>query len=342
MHISEFDYDLPPELIAQEPLAERDRSRLLVVDRRQGSFQERVFSDIATLLGRGDLLVLNDSRVFAARLRTKRASGRKVEVLLLGPAPSGNWHALVRPSKAVRVGEDLLLPDGGRIKVLDREADGMTRQVAFPDGGDAFEIAEKFGSPPLPPYIRREPAPEDRSRYQTVYAREQGSAAAPTAGLHFTEELLGACAARGIGIARVTLHVGTGTFLPVRTERLDEHRMHPEFCTVPADTLAAIARTKAGGGRVVAVGSTSVRSIESALRHAAPGVGFSGWTELFIRPPFEFRGVDALVTNFHLPRSTLLVLVSAFAGRELTLRAYAHAVEERFRFYSYGDAMLIF
>jgi S-adenosylmethionine:tRNA ribosyltransferase-isomerase len=328
-------------LIAQEPLAVRDRSRLLVVDRKRGTFEERVFGDVVTLLAPGDLLVVNDSRVFAARLRTKRASGRRVEVLLLGPAPSGNWHALVRPSKAVRVGEDVLLPDGRKIKVLDRDADGMSRQVAFPDGGDPFDIAAKFGAPPLPPYIRREPAPEDRDRYQTVYAREQGSAAAPTAGLHFTEELLASCARRGIGIARVTLHVGTGTFLPMRGELVEEHRMHPEYCTVPAETCTAIARAKANGGRVVAVGTTSVRSIESALRHAAPGTGFCGWTDLFIRPPFEFKGVDALVTNFHLPRSTLLVLVSAFAGRELALRAYAHAVTQRFRFYSYGDAMLI-
>ncbi len=341
MDIAAFDYELPPELIAQEPAPVRDRSRLLVVDRRTEAFGERVFADLPALLDPGDVLVLNDSRVIAARLAARRATGRAVEVLLLGPGPGGNWRALVRPSKAVRPGEAVLLPDGRALTVGAHEPDGESRGIVFPPGADPFEIMERFGAPPLPPYIRRAPEPQDRGRYQTVYARERGSAAAPTAGLHFTEELLAACEARGIRVARVTLHVGIGTFLPMRADTVEAHRMHAEHCTVPAAALAEIGAAKARGNRVVAVGTTAVRALESAFLNGAPAEGFSGWTDLFIRPPFDFKAVDALLTNFHLPRSTLLVLVSAFAGRELVLRAYAHAIEQRFRFYSYGDAMLI-
>ncbi len=341
MDIAAFDYELPRELIAQEPAAVRDRSRLLLVDRKTETIGERVFGDLAGLLDPGDVLVLNDSRVIAARVAARRATGRAVEVLLLGPGPGGNWRALVRPSKAVRPGEAVLLPDGRALTVGGHEPDGESRGIAFPPGTDPFEIMDRFGAPPLPPYIRRAPEPQDRGRYQTVYAREPGSAAAPTAGLHFTEELLAACEARGIRIARVTLHVGIGTFLPMRTETIEEHRMHAEHCTAPAAVLAEVAAAKARGNRVVAVGTTAVRALESALLNGACGEEFSGWTDLFIRPPFSFKAVDALVTNFHLPRSTLLVLVSAFAGRELVLRAYAHAIEKGFRFYSYGDAMLI-
>jgi len=340
MDITAFDYELPPELIAQQPAPVRDRARLLVVDRRAGTFGEGVFADLPGLLAPGDVLVLNDSRVIAARLAARRATGRAVEVLLLGPGPGGNWRALVRPSKAVRPGEAVLLPDGQALTVGALEPDGESRGIAFTPGADAFAIMERFGAPPLPPYIRRPPGPRDRGRYQTVYATELGSAAAPTAGLHFSEDLLAACAARGLRIARVTLHVGIGTFLPMRTDTVEAHRMHAEHCAAPAAALAEIEAAKARGNRVVAVGTTVVRTLEAAFLNGAPREGFAGWTDLFIRPPFEFKAVDALVTNFHLPRSTLLVLVSAFAGRELVLRAYAHAIEKRFRFYSYGDAML--
>jgi S-adenosylmethionine:tRNA ribosyltransferase-isomerase len=341
MRVADFAYDLPQELIAQEPLAERDRSRLLVLDRRTGIATDRMFGDLPALLAPGDLLVLNDSRVFPARLEAHRRTGRRLELLLLGAGPGGAWRGLVRPSKAVRPGEPVVLADGTEVVVGDLEGDGISRALTFPPAIDPFEVAERLGETPLPPYIRRRASPGDRARYQTVFARERGSAAAPTAGLHFTPELLERLQGAGIGLGHVTLHVGAGTFLPLRAEIVEEHRIHAERCAVSPELLAAAARTRAQGGRVVAVGTTVVRALETAARRGDPAKGYAGWTDLFVHPPFAFQAVDALVTNFHLPRSSLLVLVAAFAGTELILRVYREAVARRYRFYSYGDAMLI-
>ena len=342
MDVKEFHYELPGELIAQEPLAERDRSRLLVLDRADGGIRELVFAELPSLLRPEDLLVLNDTRVFAARLQARRRTGRRIELLLLGAGPGGAWRALLRPSKAVKPGEEILLPDGSGLTVGEVEADGISRSVSFPPGTDPFEISERFGETPLPPYIRRKAEEGDRSRYQTVFARRKGSAAAPTAGLHFTEELLRRIEEGGARIAYVTLHVGAGTFLPVRTERVEDHRIQEEFCTVAPEVFSAAEKTRSKGGRVVAVGTTVVRALETAFRRGDPERGFTGWSDLFIYPPFEFKCVSAMVTNFHLPESSLLMLVCAFAGKERVLAAYREAVKRRFRFYSYGDAMAIF
>ena len=341
MKLTDFSYDLPEDLVAQQPLAERDRSRLLVVERGGPGTDECIFAAVPSLLEPGDLLVVNDSRVFPARMRARRKTGRSIEVLLLGPGPGGPWRALVRPSKTVRPGEELLLRDGTTFVVGEREADGISRTVTFPEGTDPFDVAERFGETPLPPYIRRGVAGEDAGRYQTVFARLKGSAAAPTAGLHFTEETLVQIRARGITTAAVTLHVGAGTFLPVRTPVVEDHPMHEEFCTVGPELFEAVAQTRKAGGRVIAVGTTVVRALETAARRGVAENGYSGWTDLFIYPPFTFRWIDAMVTNFHLPESTLLMLVCAFAGTECMLRAYREAVTRRFRFYSYGDAMFI-
>ncbi len=341
MFVTDFTYDLPAELIAQEPLAQRDQSRLLRLDRSSGSLSEHGFAELPELLDPGDLLILNDSRVFAARLWARRRTGRRIEVLLLGSGPAGSWRALLRPSRAVREGEELVLADGTAVTLLGREGDGISRTVVFPADVDPFEIAEKVGEPPLPPYIRRAVQREDRGRYQTIYAREKGSAAAPTAGLHFTTQVLDRLRARGITTAFLTLHVGPGTFLPIRSDTVEAHRLHEEFCVVKPEVFRAVERTRQHGGRVVAVGTTVVRSLETAFSRGDPERGFAGWTDLYIYPPFEFACVTGLLTNFHLPRSTLLVLVCAFAGKNHILRAYREAVKRRFRFYSYGDVMLI-
>jgi S-adenosylmethionine:tRNA ribosyltransferase-isomerase len=311
------------------------------VDRSSGALCEHGFADLPDLLDPGDLLVLNDSRVFAARLWARRKTGGQVEVLLLGSGPAGVWRALVRPSKAVRVGEELVLPDETTFAVHQREADGISRSVEFPEGVDPFEVAARFGEPPLPPYIRRKPRVEDQRRYQTIYAQEPGSAAAPTAGLHFSTEVLQRLRERGIETAYVTLHVGPGTFLPIRARTVEDHRVQEEFCVVGPAVFHAVARARQGGGRVVAVGTTVVRSLETAFRRGDPEKGFADWTDLYIYPPFDFACVTGLLTNFHLPKSSLLVLVCAFAGKEIVLRAYETAVKGCFRFYSYGDAMLI-
>jgi S-adenosylmethionine:tRNA ribosyltransferase-isomerase len=341
MNLDDFAYELPEELIAQEPLADRDTSRLLVVDRARDTIAEHVFAELPAFLQAGDLVVLNDSRVFPARLAARRRTGARIELLLLRSGPSDSWRALVRPGKAVRDGEEILLADGTAVVVGGRALDGASCTVTFPPGVDPFEVADRLGTTPLPPYVRRPATNADRGRYQTVYARERGSSAAPTAGLHFTPALLDRLRGRGADIAFVTLHVGAGTFLPVRTRIVEAHRMHEEFCRVEPSTFAAVERARGAGGRVVAVGTTVARTLETALRRGSPERGYSGWTDLFIYPGFVFEGVDVLLTNFHLPRSTLLLLVCAFAGRERVLRAYQEAVERRFRFYSYGDAMLI-
>ena len=354
MDLAEFDYALPEELIAQAPLADRAASRMLVVDRARGAWEDRQFRELPAFLGPGDCLVLNDSRVFPARLFGHRAGvhalpiGKKnparreyltgeVEVLLLRPVDSGakSWEALVHPGKKMRVGERVRFPGGLEAEVIARGEFGE-RTLRFHTEGDVYEAFEKIGHVPLPPYIKRQDEAADRERYQTVFARERGSAAAPTAGLHFTPQVLEACRARGADIAFVTLHVGLGTFQPIHSERIEEHHLHSEHYRITADNAARMRDAR----RLVAVGTTSVRTIESAMR----GGGLresSGETGLFIYPGFEFRATGAMLTNFHLPRTSLLLLVCAFAGKDLALAAYRHAVAGRYRFYSYGDCMLI-
>ena len=331
MLLGEFDYHLPPELIAQEPLADRAGSRMLVVDRETGTWDDRLFRDLPSYLHPGDCLVLNDSRVFPSRLLGVRERGSgKVEVFLTRPiSPDGlTWEALVHPGRKMRMGERVVISEDLTAEILGRGEFGE-RSVRLHSRGDLFAVLERVGHVPLPPYIKRADTDEDRARYQTVYARERGSVAAPTAGLHFTPEILDACRAAGAEVARVTLHVGLGTFQPLRTEVLEDVRLHKEFFTVPVETRHAMER----GSRVVAVGTTSVRAIESDPSRPE--------TELFIYPGFHFRHTGAMLTNFHLPRSSLLVLVCAFAGKDLALAAYRHAVEKNYRFFSYGDCMLI-
>jgi S-adenosylmethionine:tRNA ribosyltransferase-isomerase len=351
MDLAEFDYHLPEELIAQEALADRAAARMLVVDRRGGRWEDRQFREFASFLGPGDCLVLNDSRVFPARLFGHREGVRslaigkhnpkrheflsgEVEVFLLrARAPGGReWEALVRPGRKMRLGERIHFEGGLEAEIVARGEFGQ-RTIRFAGEGDLFEAFERIGHVPLPPYIKRPDRPGDRERYQTVFARETGSAAAPTAGLHFTTEILDLSRARGAEIAWVTLHVGLGTFQPLHAEQLEQGRLHSEWYRITSENEARI-RT---ASRVVAVGTTSVRTVETAWRTGA----MSGETDLLIAPGFEFRRVGALLTNFHLPQTSLLLLVAAFAGKDLALAAYRHAVEARYRFYSYGDCMLI-
>ncbi len=336
-----FDYSLPPELVAQSPTP-RGAARLLVVPRDGGPFRHQSVADFTSHLDRDDLLLLNDTRVLAARLEARRASGRRFEVLLLEPLASGCWEALLRPSARARVGECLTLADGGQITLAERLGDGRWR-LTFADPVSE-ERLEAIGAPPLPPYISRPDGPtaEDRAAYQTVFARAPGAVAAPTAGLHFTAAMLADIAARGVEPHFVTLHVGIGTFRPVTAVRLADHRMHSERYCFTDDTAAAVNRAMSEHRRIVCVGTTSVRALEGALAAGAGRVA-PGWatTDIFITPGYRLRGVGALLTNFHLPRSTLLMLVSALAGRERVLAAYAEAVGERYRFFSFGDAMLV-
>jgi S-adenosylmethionine:tRNA ribosyltransferase-isomerase len=360
LRVADFNYNLPAELIAQQPPAERGMSRMLMMDRRTGALRDDFFSGFGANLRRGDLLVLNDSRVIPARLYARRTLLRdhekptgRIEVMLLEPAGEDQWRALVRPGRKVAIGERLIFPARtGEIvleaEVLERGKFGERllefappRGTSSPD--DFFAVLERIGHMPLPPYIRRDDADADRERYQTVFAHERGSVAAPTAGLHFTAQALEAIAGRGVEIARVTLHVGLGTFAPLRVERLDEVSLHRERYTIGAAAADAVNRAVTESRRIVAVGTTVVRTLESAAL-AAGGEQIrphSDATEIFISPGFEFRLVGALLTNFHLPQSSLLMLVSAFAGREHILAAYRHAIQERYRFYSYGDCMFI-
>ncbi|HEX6088863.1 MAG TPA: tRNA preQ1(34) S-adenosylmethionine ribosyltransferase-isomerase QueA [Gemmatimonadales bacterium] len=339
---SDFDYSLPPELIAQTPATERGGSRLLVVDpvaEAAARFADLTFSRFPSLVSPGDLLVLNTTRVRHARLLGTRPSGAPAEVLLLHPAESGAWLAMGKPGSALREGKRIRLGPGAEIETVAVREDGQ-RVVRFV-GLEASAAIARYGQLPLPPYISRAPGPEDEQRYQTVYAEREGSVAAPTAGLHFTEGMLQALEKRGVRIARLDLEVGPGTFKPVETDTLAEHPMHAERFEVPEETAAAIADTRAGGGAVWAVGTTVVRALESAADESGavrPGMAD---TRLMITPGHRFRVVDRLLTNFHLPRSTLLMLVAAFAGYDTTMAAYAHAVRERYRFYSYGDAMAV-
>lgn len=351
MRLADFDYELPPERIAQEPARQRDGSRLMVLD-PAGAPQHRRFADLPALLAPHDLLVLNDTRVIPARLRGRKPTGGEVEILLDRPlateaAREGRrvsaWLCLMQAARPLRAGGAISLPEGGRLHVLGREEGGLFR-VELDLPCPWAEYLERCGEVPLPAYIRRDPEdprfPADRERYQTVFAREAGAVAAPTAGLHFSSELLQRLEERGVRTTRVTLHVGPGTFLPIRAEEIDHHRMLSERFRVSAEAARAVSETRQRGGRVVAVGTTVVRALESAARGGEVTAG-EGETDLFIRPGHRFRAVDALVTNFHLPRSTLLLLVCAFAGRERILSAYAEAVKSGYRFYSYGDAMFI-
>jgi S-adenosylmethionine:tRNA ribosyltransferase-isomerase len=359
LSVTDFDYGLPEDLIAQQPPAERGASRMLVMDRATGVLTDDSFSNLGQYLRRGDLLVLNDSRVIPARLYARRTLRRerekptgRIEVMLTEPAGENRWHALVRPGRKVAIGERLVFPaPTGEIvleaEVLERGKYGdrllefapVERSIA----GDFFTVLDRIGHIPLPPYIHRDDVTTDRDRYQTVFAHERGSVAAPTAGLHFTPQMLDALAAQGVEVARVTLHVGLGTFAPLHVERVDEVHLHSERYTIGAEAAAAIDRAVAERRRIVAVGTTTVRTLEAAALAAAgaPIQPHSGTTDIFISPGFEFRLVGALLTNFHLPQSSLLMLVSAFAGRERVLAAYHHAVEQKYRFFSYGDCMLI-
>jgi S-adenosylmethionine:tRNA ribosyltransferase-isomerase len=338
VRLSDFDYPLPPELIAQHPAAERSASRLLHLDGRTGAIADRRFTEIAGLLEPGDVLVVNDTRVIKARLHGRKDSGGAVEVLVERVLDARRALAQVRASKPPKAGRRLLLGGGVEAEVLGRQGDFY--ELAF--GGDVLDVLSRHGEVPLPPYIAHSAIAEDESRYQTVYAREPGAVAAPTAGLHFDAALLEALRRKGVSIAAVTLHVGAGTFQPVRVEELSRHVMHSEWYSIPRETVEAIETARKKNGRVVAVGTTTLRALESAATGEEGGVAAgTNETRLFILPGYRFRVVDRLVTNFHLPRSTLLMLVSAFAGVENIRRAYAHAVAERYRFFSYGDAMLL-
>jgi S-adenosylmethionine:tRNA ribosyltransferase-isomerase len=339
MKTSDLDYDLPDELIAQAPAERRDASRLLVVDRAAGTVAEDVFEHMPQYLRGGDCVVLNDTRVIRARLHGQKPTGGRVEIFLLHEEAPGVWSALVKPSAKVKPGTEVTLAAGHRVIVEDRLDNGK-RQVRFPDG-DVLRALEEAGEIPLPPYIHRETQdPGDLRRYQTVYANQPGAVAAPTAGLHFTEGVFDQLREKAVQTARLTLHVGYGTFKPIQADDLAAHQVDPEDFTFPEETAATLNATRAAGGRVMAVGTTVTRVLETQHRDGAYQSG-SGSTDTYIYPPYTFTGVDILQTNFHLPRSSLLALVCAFAGRDLTMHAYRYAVENRFRFYSYGDVMLI-
>ena len=340
MKTSDFYYDLPEELIAQTPLERRDGSRLMVLDRETGALEHRHFFDLPDYLRPGDCLVLNDSRVLPARLLGHRVpSGGAVEVLLLKDKGDGVWECLTKPGRKTKAGTELSFGDGALTATVLEALDTGNRLIRFHYQGIFLEILEQLGKMPLPPYIKEEL--EDGERYQTVYSRVNGSAAAPTAGLHFTKGLLEQIAAKGVSIAYVTLHVGLGTFRPVKAEEITDHHMHAEFCMISAETAELLNRTKEQGGRIVCVGTTSCRTLESFADAQGRFRETSGWTDIFIYPGYRFKAMDALVTNFHLPESTLVMLVSAFAGREHVLNAYRTAVQERYRFFSFGDAMFI-
>lgn len=339
MKTSDFYFDLPEELIAQTPLERRDASRLLCLDRWSGAREHRIFSELPELLHPGDCLVMNDSRVLPARLMGMRQTGGVVEALLLRDLGGGRWECLTRPGRKTRPGTRLIFGNGELEAEVLEVAEGGNRIVEFKYEGIFLEVLERLGKMPLPPYIKVEL--EDGERYQTVYSKEPGSAAAPTAGLHFTKELLARIADRGVRECFVTLHVGLGTFRPVKAEDIEEHEMHSEFCIMPEETARIITETKRSGGRVVCIGTTSCRTVESFANEDGTMDAKSGWTNIFIYPGYRFKCMDALVTNFHLPESTLIMLVSAFAGRENVLAAYNEAVREKYRFFSFGDAMFI-
>jgi S-adenosylmethionine:tRNA ribosyltransferase-isomerase len=348
MKKSDFHFDLPEELIAQAPLPERSASRLLLVPPAPAPFEDRHIRDLPELLQPGDLLIFNDTRVIPARLFGQKTSGGRVEILIERLLADDEARAQIGASKSPKAGGRIVLDAGGEAEVLSRDGEFYRLRFHVPESLESWLL--HAGRLPLPPYIQREPGADDRERYQTVFAKQVGAVAAPTAGLHFDEALLDALRERGVEFGHVTLHVGAGTFQPMRVEHLHEHRMHSEWLNVGAELVAQIRRTRECGGRVIAVGTTVVRALESAMRAQEQGGGdgarqvqpFAGETRIFIFPGYKIRSVDALITNFHLPESTLLMLVSAFAGRERILEAYRHAVERGYRFFSYGDAMLLY
>lgn len=339
MNKSDFDFYLPEELIAQTPLEKRDTSRLLHLDKQTGEIEHKHFYDIKQYLHEGDCLVLNDSRVLPARLIGARPTGGTVELVLLKDLGDNRWECLSRPGRKTKPGQELVFGNGELTAVVEEVTLGGNRIVKFSYEGIFLEILERLGKMPLPPYIKEEL--QDSERYQTVYSKELGSAAAPTAGLHFTKELLAEIADMGVKICYVTLHVGLGTFRPVKADKIEDHEMHSEFCIVPEETAETVNAVKRAGGWVIAVGTTSCRTLESFTTEDGTLQATSGWTNIFIYPGYKFKCIDALITNFHLPESTLIMLVSALAGRENILNAYNTAVKERYRFFSFGDAMMI-
>ena len=341
MLLSDFDYHLPPELIAQNPPEKREDSRLLVLPRHEGPVQHHHFSELCSFLQPGDCLVVNDTRVIPARLLGKRPSGGRAELLLLHPAKDGTWECLARPARRLHTGARISFGTVLEAEVVAEHAGGV-RIVRLHHAGDLLDALDTVGQTPLPPYIHREtPQVQDRERYQTVYARQPGAVAAPTAGLHFTPELLQRIGEMGVALATITLHVGLGTFRPIETERVEDHVMHAEWRRISKEAADCINTTRTGGGQVIAVGTTSVRTLESAADDFGVLHPGEGPTDIFIMPGHRFRITDGMITNFHLPRSSLLVMISAFAGRERVLDAYAQAIRAGYRFYSYGDAMLL-
>ena len=339
MKTHDFFYDLPEELIAQTPLEKRDTSRLMLLDRATGQVRHKHFYDILDYLNPGDCLVMNDSRVLPARLLGHRPTGGAVEVLLLRDLGNKCWECLCKPGRKMQVGNEVIFGNGELTAVVKEVQETGNRVVEFRFEGIFLEVLEQLGKMPLPPYIKEEL--QDQERYQTVYSRKLGSAAAPTAGLHFTTELLDSIREKGVKTAFVTLHVGLGTFRPVKAEDILEHHMHSELCMMNEETATILNETKASGGRIICVGTTSCRTLESLVNEDGSFSAKSRWTDIFIYPGYSFKAMDALITNFHLPESTLVMLVSAFAGREHVLNAYRIAVEERYRFFSFGDAMFI-
>ena len=339
MKTHDFFYELPEELIAQTPLEQRDASRLMVLDRRSGGVTHRHFYDVIDYLQPGDCLVMNDSRVLPARLLGHGPTGGAVEVLLLRDLGDKKWECLCKPGRKMQAGSEVIFGDGELNATVTEVLDDGNRVVEFHYEGIFLEVLERLGKMPLPPYIKAELA--DQERYQTVYSREVGSAAAPTAGLHWTKELLDQAREKGVKTAFVTLHVGLGTFRPVKAEEITEHHMHSELCMIGKETADILNETKRNGGRIICVGTTSCRTLESLVNEDGTFEPKSKWTEIFIYPGYTFKAMDGLITNFHLPESTLVMLVSAFAGRENVLNAYQEAVKERYRFFSFGDAMCI-
>lgn len=337
----DFDFELPEELIAQTPLSDRSSSRLLVVDRETGKFEDKHFYNIIDELAPGDALVMNDTRVLPARIYgEKQETGAHLEILLLNNIEGDTWETLIKPAKRAKVGTKITFGDGRLEAVVEEELDHGGRIIRFQYKGIFLEILESLGEMPLPPYIKERL--EDPDRYQTVYAKENGSAAAPTAGLHFTPELLEQIAAKGVKLVYLTLHVGLGTFRPVSVDNIADHEMHSEFYRLTEEAAAQLNEVRANGGKIVAVGTTSIRTLETiGTKFDGQIKADNGWTSIFITPGYQFKIVEAFSTNFHLPKSTLVMLVSAFAGRDLTLSAYQHAIDERYRFFSFGDAMFL-
>lgn len=340
MKVKDFDYYLPKELIAQHPLEKRDESRLMIVDKKNGDIEHKIFKDIIDYLDEKDCLVLNDTRVFPARLiGEKIGTGAKMEFLLLRRIDINHWETLVKPGKRAKIGSEFQFGNGELKAEVKEILEGGSRIVEFKYDGIFEEVLDKLGEMPLPPYITEKL--EDKEMYQTVYSREVGSAAAPTAGLHFTEELLEKIKAKGVKVAFLTLHVGLGTFRPVKAENIEEHHMHSEYYTMTKETAEIINKTKENGGRIIAVGTTSCRTLETIATEDGRVKEQTGWTDIFMYPGYKFKIVDGLITNFHLPQSTLIMLVSAFSTREIIMNAYSEAVKEKYRFFSFGDAMFL-